>query len=316
MVKNTRNTKISDRSLRRFLPRLDRMIRGSFTEQDILEMFQMLRATAKENSITRDIGDFLAHPEGRDRGRTLSMIRRTVESAEWGARLLREGGVKKLDVDWRRAIKRTSDSITDDLANSVFGISKNDFESTLSNILSKLEFKGGVYVRRRNSTFSKYEQNFIGMCNGCQVFPIAMELDDVMSELQNHLENSGLLKSEDSAAFLSTRQAIGLFIAAKLNGTSMTASGVNYILSAKLVDPSTRLRGDNHPSYDGAVVIIAISDRLLTSEDILGSESTVFCVYGSPNTLCEQKLLDIDDWSKLTLELSDRNRLTYIDQGG
>lgn len=299
---------VSDHALQKFAPRFRRLLSQDIREEDISQLFKVFRSSSPADSIVLEIGDLIAHAEGRDRGLTLKRIQNHIASAEWTRRRIREGA-PRLDAEWRTAVLRTTNNFAERPGRNQFGLTGDELVKKIRNILSRFRLNADqTYVLKRGKSLTEDESTLLGYMQASGARLQAFEIEKLMQQLRSLLEGCGLLNEGDTARFDALETPIGLFVIAQLHGATIKSKDKFFKLLTKLKGPEAGREHDPHPIKYGSIVVVAEHD----SEDSLVNSVPVFAMYGPLEKMCDSDLLTLGDFANATLELSGTGKLTAI----
>ncbi|MCC5965154.1 MAG: hypothetical protein JJU24_03370 [Natronohydrobacter sp.] len=317
------------RPLAVFRPRFRRLLSGKYSSGDITDLFRFLRSTADRESVVREIGDLIAHPEERDKGRSVSRLQDTLAAKAWVVRIMNDGA-PSMNGDWIAALQRNLRGMNDEVLNAYAQIPLPSHfpEPPRFTNYSQLCQEANAAIRRlrkqKDGTYSfNVKSQFVDRDRSVLLFlndrhPIthtAFEMAELMSDLWMTLLKSGLATENDSDAVARLEAPIGAFIISQLHRSTIKSGGNEYHLKANRSGPTPPNPPDNpHPVQYGSVWVFAeIASVPRNQQKDLGDSGLVFCVYGRNENYCERALLDKGDWSGLTLELSECGKLTFVE---
>ena len=190
--------------------RVERILQGQRRIDDLDRIFLGLRARSYGRDNVREIGDFVAHRDERDKGVVTTMAADILLSARMYSEGL-QGHVPSLD-ELLEAACANLRIATDEQLQSAVGLSRNIANGVLNQSVSKLR-KGKVLTEREQSVLRYLGTSFI--------WRPAFTDEMLASDLLHVLDRNGLLSDQNVPVPATLSPFLPLYVVVLLHGSSI-----------------------------------------------------------------------------------------------
>lgn len=274
--------------------RANRLISGDFRTEDLDRLFLGQRDRAHNCPCFREIGDFIAHRDIRDRGLVSKTGRDVLTSVDVWSRKLR-GHEPSLE-DFIRAAHANLRLASDDLVRNSCNSSRKTANKILKRVSHKLD---------QNQLLTDHEYNVLVQLGGRFIWKPAFSSEQLFSEFSKVLTKNGLVEEDNAEGLSRVREFLTLHALAVMHGSSiLLENGKKAKLYAGFANEERRLE---------VKIEIVFSDWSKT----LMTPICLFLTDLKPEDYCDSNLYQSDDhilynhWNK-PIEVSGDNRLTWI----
>lgn len=191
--------------------RVKRLVRGECRTDDLDRLFLALRERSYGRASTREIGDFVAHRDQREKGPVTQKVRDIFTSFQTWVRI----SVERLPftlADIRKVSEANLRIATDDQIQARLGLTRNVAKSVLEQALRKAE-KGKDGTDRERRTVDYFGSAF--------VWNPAFTDAEVLDDLAHVLTKAGLLDPTDGAAFSAIAPFLALYVVSLMHGSAV-----------------------------------------------------------------------------------------------
>lgn len=226
-----------DRALRRHVLAI---LRGSASAADFQALFQGLRFRSKGRRRFREIADFIAHPDQRDRGPIADLVRDVFESARVFTMV---AGGRVPSADEARAAGHANLRLATDISiSSLCAMNRKAAGSAINRAADHLNH--GLHPSERDAfVFDAY-------CNRVKWHP-AFHDHELLDEFVAVLWDNKLLEPLERAQMASSGERLTLFVLALLHGVEIALKDREpIILQAGFFNRERRLEVKAHIVFD------------------------------------------------------------------
>jgi len=191
--------------------RVKRLVRGERRTDDIDRLFLALRERSHGRASIKEIGDFVAHRDQREKGPVTQKVRDIFVSFHSWARI----SVARLPftlADIRKVSEANLRIATDAQIQARLGLSRGVAKSVLEQALRKAE-KGKDGTDRERRTVDYFGSAFI--------WNPAFTDAEVLDDLVHILGTAGLLDAADRAAFSAVAPFLALYVVSLMHGSAV-----------------------------------------------------------------------------------------------
>ncbi|MBC7985316.1 MAG: hypothetical protein H7X93_01395 [Sphingomonadaceae bacterium] len=191
--------------------RLGRLLRGERRSEDLDRLFLALRERHGAHPSVREIGDFVAHRDQREKGPVTQKARDVFTSFQSWLRIsvMREPFTL---ADIRKVAEANLRNATDAQLEARLGLKRAVVKSVLAQALNKAE-KGRDATPRERKTV-----DYLG---GAFIWNPAFTDIEVVEDLLHVLGDTGLLQKADHAAFHTLSEFITLYVLTLMHGSAV-----------------------------------------------------------------------------------------------
>lgn len=287
-------------------PRLRRLLAGSIYSDDLTNLFLFVRDKSNGLETVRDIGDFIAHQNERDRGLTTHSMRNWYEIVSFHLTRFGRGGPSPLLLD---ALPPNTPeylrAVTARLAKQKVGESRSAGRAreNISRIIDNMRRNNdGTYSFIKIPSADEFD-TFEQLTSTMIVEP-AFEAEQLFDEFRSVLTSQKLLLAEELLAFDRLKNIIWLFAVTKMNnGHIRVRSGTNLRLRA------TGIAGSLNTI--GVTVHIPIFQFHLTHPRCIQIATNVFDTKLRADEHCSSELLSLREWD-FPIEVDQTGKLRRI----
>ncbi|HEX2764815.1 MAG TPA: hypothetical protein VHM92_13355 [Allosphingosinicella sp.] len=270
--------------------RCQRLLRGERRCEDLDRLFLALRERSPARASIREIGDFVAHRDEREKGPVTQRVRDVFTSfASW----LRISVMRQpfTITDIRKAAEANLRNATDAQLQERLGLTRGIAKSVLTQALNKAAKGKKATIRERLTV------DYLG---GAFIWNPAFTDTEVIEDLIAALDGVGLLSKTDHAIFRSRADFITLYVLTLLHGSKVILENG---------DRADLLAG--FANHEGRLEIKAI----LTVAELKKPVFAPTCVFWTKLRAvdhCVPTLLDIPEEWNAPIEISDDGKLTPL----
>ncbi len=192
--------------------RVERYVRGEPRLDDLDRIFLGLRERSLGFSSVREIGDFVAHRDQRDRGPVTETVRNIHLSLDsW----LQQGEGRFPDLaKAKRICAANLRTATDEQLNARLGLRREVVKSVLAQAIRKME-------TARYDKVTKRERAVFNYLAGAFIWNPAFTDEQVGDELASVLIRAGALRADERAAFDANHASLALYVVAVMHDTTV-----------------------------------------------------------------------------------------------
>lgn len=191
--------------------RLARLMRGDRRSDDLDRLFLALRERASARPSVREIGDFVAHRDRREKGPVTQRARDIFTSFQSWLRISVMRQPFTLD-DVRKVAEANLRNATEEQLHARLGLKRAVAKSVLRQALNKVA-KGSEPTARERRTV-----DYLG---GAFIWNPAFTDGEVVEDLLQVLGEGGLVRKADQAAFRALSDFIALYVVTLMHGSAV-----------------------------------------------------------------------------------------------
>jgi len=198
--------------------RVQRLLRGERRPDDLDRIFLGLRERSYEYASVREIGDFVAHRDQREKGPVTQKVRDVCLSLlSWLE--IRQGCPFDL-AHIRKVAAANLRNATDSQLKTRLGLSRNAAKSKLERALRKAE-KGKDATQR--------ERLVVDYLGGAFIWNPAFTTSDIICELSAMLVKTGLMQPAEVDAFRAIAPFLALYVITLMHGSAVILEDGNRV---------------------------------------------------------------------------------------
>jgi hypothetical protein len=202
-----------DRDLRR---RVERLLAGERRVEDLSRLFLDLRAKVQPTSSVREIGDFVAHRDKRDRGVVMTAAQDLYTSAHSWLASMRTGARSSFTLErFAQAARANLRRATPDQLLKGCGLRPAAARTSLERAIKRIK-QGGHVSKKESRTFEFLATAFI--------WNQAFDDHELFDEFASALVASQLLLSSETTSFASAKVFVTLFAVSQMHLGSIALS--------------------------------------------------------------------------------------------
>lgn len=281
----------ADASNRELRKRLERLLSGERRIDDLQALFLDQRFRAQGRRSVREIGDFIAHRDRRDKGEVVEVVADLYRSAHFWAwtQLNLPAALSDLS-DAANAARANLRRATDDQLKGGCNLKRPVAQSVLEAAIKKLG-EGRQLTQREKATFNYLAGNLI--------WNPAFDDQHLCQELEDNLLSLGLLRDSEVESFRGLGPFIALFTITQMHGAVIDLPSGPVGLRAGFENKFKRLE-------------VRAQIELRDFVKPIWIPMCVFWTDLDPQPYCEDRLLSNPDAWLEPLEVNSQGKLSVI----
>lgn len=198
--------------------RVQRLLRGGRRHDDVDRLFLGLRDRAGDRMAIREIGDFVAHRDERDRGTALQQTSDVLLSIQTYLKIRTEGTFTLVEI--REVAEANLRVATPAQLSARLRLTRPEARGALKRGLAKLE-RGGNVTRKERRTI-----DYLG---GAFIWNPDFTDASLHRDFADALVDGGYLSSSERSAWKAVQPFISLCVVSLMNGTTLVLNGSNRV---------------------------------------------------------------------------------------
>lgn len=199
--------------------RVQRLLRGERRHDDFDRLFLGLRDRAGDRTIIREVGDFVAHRDERDRGTALQQTSDVLLSIQTFLKVRLDGTFTLADI--KEVAEANLRVATPAQLSARIRLTRPEARGALKRGLAKLE---------RGEDVTRKERRTIDYLGGAFIWNPDFTDASLHRDLADALVDGGYLASSERPAWKAVQPFISLCVVSLMNGTSLVLNGSNRVI--------------------------------------------------------------------------------------